>query len=55
MTATSRTPRRKAPTHKFPAPADYSDDVTDEQLERIRKLVPQEELKEIEEICPAAW
>ena len=55
MTANSKTPRRKDRPHKAPAPADYSDEVTDEQLQRVRDLVPQEELEEAEEVCPPGW
>ena len=55
MTATTKTPRRKVPPRKFPAPADYSDEVTDEQLQRVKDLVPQDELEEAEEVCPPGW
>lgn len=49
------TAQQNAPPHKAPAPADYSDEVTDEQLQRVRDLVPQEELEEAEEVCPPGW
>lgn len=44
-----------APPRKPPAPADYSDEVTEEQVEHIKSLVPQTEFEDAEEVCPAAW
>ena len=55
MTVTTRRPRRKPPTGKMPAPADYSDEVTDEHVERINDLVPQDELADAEEVGPPGW
>ena len=40
---------------KDPLPADYHDEVTDEHLEKIKKIVPQDELADAEEISKAAW
>ncbi len=38
-----------------PLPADYHDEVTDEHLKKIKKIVPQDELADAEEISKPAW
>ena len=39
----------------LPAMADYSDEVTDQHLERIKALVGQSDFDDAEEIREAAW
>ena len=45
-------PMNKKP---LPAMANYSDEVTDQHLERIKALVGQSDLDDAEEIREAAW
>ena len=40
---------------KLPAPADYSDEVTDEDLKRIKELVDQDQFEDAEELSGPAW
>ena len=40
---------------KMPAHADYSDEVTDEQHERIKSLVKEEEFEDAEVVSGPAW
>ena len=49
------TPARKTQRRKLPAPADYSDEVTDEHLERISELVDQDQFEGAEEVSGPAW
>ncbi len=39
----------------IPEPADYSDEVTDEHLERIKQLVDQDQFEDAEVISGPAW
>jgi hypothetical protein len=48
------TPSR-ARKHRLPPQADYSDVVTDEHIERIKTLVPEDEYKDGKVICGPAW
>ncbi len=40
---------------KFPAQVDYSDDVTDEQLQRIKDLAEPKDIKDSEVVSGPAW
>ena len=45
----------KAPVRAWPPVADYSDEVTDEHVKRIKDLVPEEEYEEAEEVGSPGW
>jgi hypothetical protein len=45
----------KAKSRRMPPRADYCDVVTDEHIERIKTLVPEEEYKDGKVICGPAW
>ena len=40
---------------KLPAPADYTDEVTDEHLKQIKKLVDQDQFEDAEEVSGPGW
>ena len=40
---------------KMPAPADYTDEVTDEHLKQINELVDQDQFEDAEELSGPAW
>jgi len=53
----SSAPKKVAPKGKtkLPAPADYTDEVTDEHLGRIKNLVDQDQFKDAEDLSGPAW
>ena len=51
----ARKPAPKAPVRAWPPVADYSDEVTDEHLKRIKDLVPEEEHEGAEEVSEPGW
>ena len=51
----ARKPAAKTARRPWPPVADYSDEVTDEHLERIKGLVPKEEFEDAEEVGEPGW
>jgi hypothetical protein len=50
-----KAPARKATNGRLPPVADYSDTVSDEQFERIKALVPEDDFKDAKLISGPAW
>ena len=51
----TKSPRANGPRMQPPLMADYSDQVTDEHLKRIKDLTKDERIEEAEEVCEPAW
>jgi len=50
-----KAPARKASNGRLPPLADYSDTVSDEQLLRIKALVPEDDFKDTKLVSGPAW